>query len=366
MSKVSKIGNYIKHSLFTLLTVFCALYAQMDVKNSGGTILMRVTSDGYVGIGTTTPKAKLEVQPSRLTTQLPVWDNEVNVPKQHNIFAPNNVQNGVRQWAISSYVLKLDASQISNAGVQAHLYNSDPLVSGRAAIQGALATQIGEGSPKLYGAGGRMDAGTAYNLSAISGYFAASVFGEVVNNASNYNNVYAGYFVGAKSYFNGNVGINTTNPGYPLTVAGQAQISGGGPGPGKVLTSTDANGTAVWDNTSLAIPGDNKRLQTSCTMNTTQSFDVDLGIANVRFIHMMVANTSTDAAARLTVMKENSTDNILRGCGTAYYAPANNINLPFVPVTLVSGTTYRFWVRAWGGTAGTSVPFTYNIYAVSR
>ena len=46
-----------------------------------------------------------------------------------------------------------------------------------------------------------------------------------------------------------NVGIGTTNPGAKLEVNGQVKITGGSPGSGKVLTS-DANGLATWETVS--------------------------------------------------------------------------------------------------------------------
>ena len=45
---------------------------------------------------------------------------------------------------------------------------------------------------------------------------------------------------------NGNVGIGTSNPGAKLEIAGQIKITGGIPGVGKVLTTTDASGLASW------------------------------------------------------------------------------------------------------------------------
>jgi hypothetical protein len=45
---------------------------------------------------------------------------------------------------------------------------------------------------------------------------------------------------------NGNVGIGTTNPSVALEVNGQVKITGGSPGTGKFLRSTDNNGLADW------------------------------------------------------------------------------------------------------------------------
>ena len=54
----------------------------------------------------------------------------------------------------------------------------------------------------------------------------------------------------------GNVGIGTYSPGAKLEVNGQVKITGGSPGPGKVLTSIDAAGLANWQ-TPVSPAGDN-------------------------------------------------------------------------------------------------------------
>ncbi len=54
-----------------------------------------------------------------------------------------------------------------------------------------------------------------------------------------------------------NVGIGTTSPSATLDVEGTVQITGGSPASGKVLTSTDANGNAVWQSNSTLTDADN-------------------------------------------------------------------------------------------------------------
>jgi len=54
-----------------------------------------------------------------------------------------------------------------------------------------------------------------------------------------------------------NVGIGTTSPGAKLEVNGQVKITGGSPGTGKVLTSSDAYGLASWTSESDPQVGSN-------------------------------------------------------------------------------------------------------------
>jgi hypothetical protein len=73
-----------------------------------------------------------------------------------------------------------------------------------------------------------------------TGHFATGVYGQVDIGSG-----YAGYFLGGRNYFQGNVGIGTENPTAKLEVAGQVKITGGSPATGRVLTS-DAAGLATW------------------------------------------------------------------------------------------------------------------------
>jgi trimeric autotransporter adhesin len=93
-------------------------------------------------------------------------------------------------------------------------------------------------SPNGYGIfGSNSGGGTAI-------YALASGNGTAITAQSNPSTGWAGYFFG-RAYFSGNVGIGTTAPDALLHVAGQVKITGGSPGPGKVLTS-DASGVATW------------------------------------------------------------------------------------------------------------------------
>jgi len=75
---------------------------------------------------------------------------------------------------------------------------------------------------------------------------------------------------------NGNVGIGTVAPGYPLEVAGQVKITGGSPGAGKVLTS-DASGLASWNSLASAAGWTS---ETDKVYTTTSTDKVGIGLSS--------------------------------------------------------------------------------------
>ncbi|GEN78098.1 hypothetical protein [Chryseobacterium hagamense] len=108
-------------------------------------------------------------------------------------------------------------------------------------------------------------AGPAVNIKA-SDYWISSAFSSSATNAGNgtnpdkviigtysgtgtigaHNNALSAWSDLAINPAGGNVGIGTTTPGAKLDVNGSIKISGGNPGMGKVLASSDANGLANW------------------------------------------------------------------------------------------------------------------------
>lgn len=98
----------------------------------------------------------------------------------------------------------------------------------------------------------------------------------------------------------GDVGIGVTSPGAKLDVAGQIKISGGSPGAGKVLTS-DASGLATWQTAGGGTPaGSNTQVQynNSGAFGASSNFTYDGTTLN--------ATTGLDAWGLATIVGENT------------------------------------------------------------
>lgn len=173
---------------------------------------MRITSVGNVGIGTGSPSDKLTVEGTIKGTISTRWEPAVygkNYYSGNGYYPPDSPTCGGRFETVS--------------GV------------------GAFGFATGNAAMGLYGKS------TGSNGYGVHGYASASsgtnygIYGETGSSEG-----YAGYFLGGRNYFEGNVGIGTDEPGAKLEVAGQVKITGGSPAVGKVLTS-DADGLASWE-----------------------------------------------------------------------------------------------------------------------
>ncbi len=204
--------------------------------NSSDDTLMQVRDDGNVGIGTTTPDSKLEIQSNNsFDTFLHIKD-----PFNSNVLLPGNVgpylkiSGGTMLGAISAIGLKVDMSQIGGANVYAAIFQGGSV-------------GIGTNAPAT-----ELDVNGTVTASAFvgdgSGLTGISVSGDDLGNHTttqtlNLNGNYLsgdgdteGVFVDS----DGNIGLGTSTPGQQLDISGNLQLP-------QTSAGADSNGLIMVD-----------------------------------------------------------------------------------------------------------------------
>jgi hypothetical protein len=173
-----------------------------------------IDTNGRVGIGTTTPRASLEV--TNNGSSHAIWASTSDIP----VYAQRTGTSGT--WpAVGG-----DCNSLSSgtSGVRGRILSTSP----GALSAGVYGHNYGTG---IYGVGVRgVQDGTG------AGVYGVCTDGKGVYGVST--NGYAGYFVGGKNYFQGNVGIGTISPsGVLYTSSKNLEIEG--TAPSIVLDDTD-------------------------------------------------------------------------------------------------------------------------------
>lgn len=196
--------------------------------NSGTTLAerMRITSTGNIGIGTSSPASKFDVEGG---VSIGATYSGTTAAPTNGAIIEGNVGIGtsspavILHSAINSSQTTYSSASASDIGLAIQNTNS-------------TANNFGLISFLNSGNGGQVHVGAIYLGSSGSAggklFFSTRPAAGLVTERMRIDE-------------NGNVGIGTTSPGTKLEVAGQVKITGGSPGSGKVLTS-DAVGLATW------------------------------------------------------------------------------------------------------------------------
>ena len=280
-----------------------------------------ITNSGDVGIGTTSPGYKLDVNGgSRIGGQAiiagtaTVQGNAFSVGGSTFVVTAGNVGIGT-----TSPGAKLDvAGDIRFAPGAINSLRFEPGTIGGYTYMPFKITytgmdKLGFGSP---GATAPVAYEFMSDLSSTRGQDASvQVYGSATANwnknitiryfgASNYGGIYTAN--GTNLVLNqngGNVGIGTTNPGAKLEVVGQIKIVDGTQGAGKVLTS-DANGLASWQAPTGGSGGDNLGNHTA-TMTLTANYGINASSINITGTGVSGSNPLLSIAGSTMVVLKN-------------------------------------------------------------
>eukprot|EP01029_Cantina_marsupialis_P010378 TRINITY_DN2364_c0_g1_i4.p1 TRINITY_DN2364_c0_g1~~TRINITY_DN2364_c0_g1_i4.p1 ORF type:complete len:1609 (+),score=287.36 TRINITY_DN2364_c0_g1_i4:313-5139(+) len=275
-----------------------------------GTERMRLNASGNLGIGTSTPLAKLHTGTTisdYATLNFSTTGAIISATSGDQNDAESNVLTLMRDGTsgvIYAGAARFDMSQWENSGTNARTKLDIKLAnSSTSDLTSVLTMQsngnvgIGTTSPgakldvngqiKIRGGSPGLNKVLTSDVNGLATWQTAS--GDNFGNHTATTNIQlGGHYLsndggneGVAVDNNGNVGIGTTSPGAKLEVAGQLKITGGTPGDGKVLIS-DANGLASWqDYTTLSntivettgyVPDMNTTSQNGFTASTSNDY----------------------------------------------------------------------------------------------
>jgi hypothetical protein len=287
MRKITKNHNIVKR-LF-LATVLLSLVFQVNAQNWVFTSPDRATlnpTSANLGIGTTTPSAKLHVVNSQTATSMIVSNSQAATTAMYGIRSV--VTNSSTTSTSDSYGIHTQVTSKNRGtvyGNYARVFNDNS--SNTANIYGAYFDVESDYS----------SAGTVYG-----------VYSEVYGGAKKW----AGYFTGGDLYVSGNVGIGITNPTEKLDVSGNIKatklsVVGG-------LTSFSTNNLILQtdNNTRMTILNSNGNVGIGITA-PTERLDVSGNIKGTKLITS--SGITSNGATNLALQTNNTTQMIIYSNG---------------------------------------------------
>ncbi len=177
-----------------------------------GTAVMYISDGGKVGFGTTAPSYQVHMTGNTGSTALS------NIAFIENL---STTTTGQQIWALDA---KVNHATTLNSGAAVHGFSANTA----GGVMGVWGESAGETGIGVYG---RADHTTGVNT---------GVYGHTLSSSG-----YAGYFLGGRNYFGGNVGFNNDAPSHNIDVTGDFYLDYG--------STSSGNGMYVTGSTPLAL-----------------------------------------------------------------------------------------------------------------
>ncbi|MBN1541385.1 H-type lectin domain-containing protein [candidate division KSB1 bacterium] len=204
--------------------------AQMEVKNSTGTVLAVIDQTGNMGLGTETPAAKLDVIGTKNTT-IGIW-NDRSTDVNLSLRAASTATTATNEYALSGSVrmsTTLGTTWLAHYGVMGSAYDA---VGSSMLSHGALGVNRNTSSNTrdFHGVLGVIDANGISAAGSITK--SAAVHGAVLDNNPAQPNIFSGVFTGAPVQISnlggsGNVFVYADNSGTLIKGGGYHKIVSG-------------------------------------------------------------------------------------------------------------------------------------------
>jgi len=299
-SKISKSGA-LPSDIGAVSRTGDSMTGALSISAPGNSLLI---NQGRIGVGTTSPGYRLDIENGAINASGGVYSNGVLINgSQWATSGPSIYYNsgsvGIGT-ASPAYLLDVQGGAVNASG---GVFNNGVLING---------SQWTTSGANLYYNSGSVGLGTTlpgYRLDVQGGAINAS--GGIYNNGSLIRSSQWANNSSSLYYSSGNVGIGTSTPGAALEIGypGVFKMTGGNPGPGKVLTTLDGSGLVSWQ-----APAGGQWAYSGNDIYNSNAGNVGIGTA------------TPESYAKVEIRKDNNglMGPVLALTNRASYTPANN------------------------------------------